>query len=340
MRRLNEKIRRWWRSLDAKYLRPGYEPSVPFEINIETSSICNLRCSCCPHGVARCEMRKPGIMTAETFRRVMDHIDIPLKRVYLHLHGEPFLNPDLPSFVEELTQRKIPITLYSNAMAVKEEQLEAILRSKQVTMTFSADLLSKEYYEAMRVGSNYEACLQKLDALNEVFVRCNRFFNIVIILDAEWVEKTDEVAAACERLYERYSRLNGILLGSKFPWPRLPLTGDLVNHLAPARRKRCNYAFEGLSILWNGDATLCSFDYTGECVVGSLLDHTYTEVFNNSAARHFRMLHWRHQDDRLPLCKDCLLDQYVPSSVNLHRASFLKKDNNEKRQLIQSFRLV
>ena len=164
----------------------------------------------------------------------------------------------------------------------------------------------------------------------------NMFFNITIVVDSAFADQPDEVLHCCEMLYSRYSRLNGILLGSKFPWPRLPWTGDLDGHLGKGHQ-RCIHAFEGLSILWNGDATLCSFDYTGECVVGSLIDNTYSEVLNNSAARKFRMLHWRHRDKELPLCKDCLLDRYMPVSTTLHRSAFLKKDNNEKIRIIRSF---
>lgn len=336
MRRINDIIRRWRRSLDRKYLRPGYEPTLPDHINIETASVCNLRCSCCPHGVSRTTMRQPGIMSVDTFRRVLDHLDIPLKQAYLHLHGEPFLNPHLADFVEMLNQRQIAVNLYSNGTAVDETQLDAILQKRHVTINFSVDLLGQEYYEGIRVGAHYADTLNKLDDINTLFDRHNKFFNIIVIVENGLADRTDMIYGQVQTLYMRYSRLNGILLGSKFPWPRLPWTGDLTGHLGK-ERQRCTHAFEGLSVLWNGEATMCSFDYTGECVVESLLKHTYTEVYNNPAARRFRALHWRHRDTELSLCNDCILDRYVPSSVKLHRSVFLKQDKNETLRIIQSF---
>lgn len=336
MRRISNKIQKWFRSLDAKYLRPGYEPNLPVQINIETASTCNLRCACCPHGVARDTMRPRGIMSLDTFRRVLNHLDIPVKVAYLHMHGEPFMNPHLPEFVQELSYRHISVNLYSNCTMVDEAQLNAILDTKHVIMNFSADLLGKEYYESIRIGADYDKTLEKLDTINQVFSLHNMFFNIVIIMDSIFANHTEDVIDQCEKLYSRYSQLNGILLGSKFPWPRLPLTGDLAGYIGKTTH-RCSHTYEGLSILWNGDATMCSFDYTGECVVGSLLDNTYSEVFNNTAARHFRMKHWRHQDAELPLCKDCLLDRYIPASVRLNRAAFLKQDYHEKKHTIESF---
>ena len=336
MRRMNYKLQKWFRSLDRKYLRPGYEPKYPDQINIETASVCNLRCSCCPHGVSTVPMRLTGVMTIETFHQVLSHIDIPIKRAFLHMHGEPFLNSNITTFVEELSHRHIAVNLFSNAVAVDEANLDAIINMSQVTMSFSTDLLGQEYYERMRVGAHYTDTLNKLDIINALFERRNKYFNITIVTDSCFANRADELYGYCQMLYTRYTRLNGILLGSKFPWPRLPWTGDLTGHLGKVRQ-RCTHAFEGLSILWNGDATMCSFDYTGECVVGSLLKHTYTEVYNNPAARRFRALHWRHKDNELPLCNDCLLDRYVPSSVKLHRSGFLKKDKNETIQIIQSF---
>lgn len=333
---IGHKIQRWWCSLDAKYLRPGYEPHFPHQINIETSSVCNLRCSCCPQGIAHKNMRPRGLMSVETFRQVLDHIDIPIQLAYLHMHGEPFLNPNLPLFVKELNQRQIKVNLYSNATMEEESVLDAVLQNKHVTLTFSVDLLGKAYYEQLRVGATYEETLAKLDTLHEVFVRNNRFFNITVILDKSFAGREEEVVAACDELYRRYPRLNGISFGSKFPWPRLPWTGELEDRLGKPHH-RCQYAFEGLSVLWNGDASLCSFDYTGECVVGSLLDHTYSEVINSPLARHFRMLHWRHRADELPLCNDCLLDRFIAESVSIHRAKYLKKESHERKQIIESF---
>lgn len=336
MRRITDKIRKWCRSLNRKYLRPGYEPKLPDQINIETAGVCNLRCSCCPHGASPSSMRSLGIMSVNTFQRVLANLDINLKHAYLHMHGEPFLNPNLSDFVKDLNQRKITVNLYSNCTVVDEAKLDRILGMPHVTMNFSADLLGREYYESMRVGAHYTDTLNKLDSINALFVRHNRFFNLTIVTDSSFACRANEVYGFCQMLFTRYSRLNGILLGSKFPWPRLPWTGDLDGHLGKGH-KRCMHAFEGLSILWNGDATMCSFDYTGECVVGSLLENTYTEVFNNAAARRFRMLHWCHRDSELPLCNDCLLDRYVPTSVKLHRSVFLKKEKNEATRIIQSF---
>ena len=336
MRKLSRKIQSWRRSLNGKYLRPGYEPNLPDHINIETASVCNLRCSCCPHGVSSGSMRPSGIMSVETFYHVLGHIDVPFKLAYLHLHGEPLLNPNLALFVKEFVQRKIAVNLYSNCTVADEARWDDILDAKRVAVNFSADLLGQDYYENMRIGAHYNDTLNHLEVINAVFARHNMYFNITIVMDNALAGHADEILQCCEMLYKRYSNLNGILLGSKFPWPRLPLTGDLAGHLGQGH-KRCPHAFEGLSVLWNGDASMCSFDYTGECIVGSLLDNTYSEVLNNDAAREFRMLHWRHNDTKLSLCRDCLLDRYSPMSVTFHRMAFIKKDYNEKKQIIESF---
>lgn len=336
MRKLKAKMQSWQRSLKGKYLRPGYEPNLPQHINIEAASICNLRCSCCPHGASPGSMRSSGIMSVDVFHKVLSNLDVPFKLAYLHLHGEPFLNPNLPNFVNELTSRKVAVNLYSNCTDADNEKWDAILDAKRVAVNFSADLLGQDYYDSIRVGTHYGETMNKLDSINEVFARHKMFFNMTIVMDNGLVDHIDDVVRCCEMLYRRYSQLNGILLGSKFPWPRLPLTGDLAGHLGPGHH-RCTHAFEGISVLWNGDATMCSFDYTGECVVGSLLDNTYREVLNNSAARKFRMLHWRHRDTELPLCRDCLLDRFTPVSVTLHRSGFLNKDYHEKTRIIKSF---
>ena len=71
--------------------------------HVETSSICSNACQYCPSPHVK-EHRPVGFMTMETFQKVMDWVDICVKRgtqTELNLHGigEPTLNPHIVDFV-------------------------------------------------------------------------------------------------------------------------------------------------------------------------------------------------------------------------------------------------
>ena len=63
----------------------------PYRLKIESSAICNLKCTMCPHHVG---LQRPlGVLKFEDFKKIHDEV----KPVYVNLTelGEPLLNPDI-----------------------------------------------------------------------------------------------------------------------------------------------------------------------------------------------------------------------------------------------------
>ena len=54
---------------------------------------------------------------------------------------------------------------------------------------------------------------------------------------------------------------------------------------------------------------MCSSDYRGECIVGSLWEHTYSHLMNNRKARLFRRHIATRRADRNTICEACLIDR-------------------------------
>ncbi len=329
---VTRKLRILLHKLDGKYLRPGYESTMPSEVIIEPTNLCNLRCTCCPHG-CKTKLRENGIMTREVFDIVLDNIDISFKNVFLHMHGEPFINPDLPYFVKQLTDRGKSVKMSSNACIFNEKALNDILDCKKVSIIYSAELIDANYYESLRKGAKYEETLNNLDRINACHKSHNHFFSMMMIVDNIECERLTQ---ACEMLFNRYSQLAIIDLSSRFVWPALPETGDLVRRLAPNRR-RCRNPFNTMSIAWNGDATLCSFDYSGDCVVGSLMNDKFSKVFNSKKAREFRLAHYRRDLSLLPLCKNCLMSRCFPIELKLNRNKYASLTPQSRIAKIQEF---
>ncbi len=138
MSRFRQNLKRIGRRLDEKFLRPGYLTQISDTIIIEPTNCCNLRCSCCPngHGI---KPRLRGMMNAGMFDSILESIDIPYKKVFLHLHGEPTLNPDLPAIARKLSDRGKIVNIYSNGVAVTAQMAEAIVSLPRTSFMFSVD---------------------------------------------------------------------------------------------------------------------------------------------------------------------------------------------------------
>lgn len=320
--------------IDAVVMR-GYRKHFSQSLILEPTNRCSLKCSCCPNGVAEGQCRQRGVMSRQTFDLVMAHLDVPVKKCFLHLCGEPFLNPDLDYFADQLLKRGISPVIFSNGYNIDLGLLDRILQLRGFNISFSMDMLSKEHYEEIRVPGHYEHALKSLAAINETFARHKRFYGLNIIVP---VMGCDDMHEVMRSLFEQYSNLNTISLSSRWPWPKLPSTGDLEGHLS-AKPYICRRFRDLPVVLWNGDVSFCNFDYTGEMKVGNITQQSMKEIVNGSTARRIRRHLLMCQYERESLCRECLWPRYDNFSLALRRRQFLAMNDDEQRELFERYYL-
>ena len=297
------------------WLLQGYQSKLPDTLIWEPTNICNLKCPFCPHG-NQAEARPSGFMDCRSFDDMLRNIDVPLKTICFYLHGEPFLNKDLAYFTEQIGQLGISTTIYSNGYNIDLGLLERVLVSnRQIRFSFSIDILSKDYYEQIRRPANYERMLSCLEAIHAVFERHKRSFELSMAISPDEIGRNKDLF---DELFCKYDRLKRISVGSKFPWPEYFYTGDLPGRLSE-KKELCKQAAEGLAVYWNGDVTLCSYDYSGKLKVGNLAENKLSAIFNSPEARRIRKSHFLKKLGDLPLCKHCILPRYNSSVEVINR---------------------
>ena len=93
-----------------------------FNYQVDVSGMCNLRCISCPRGNWP-RHRKPGFMSAETYRRLLDKIlsDDPWTGIItLYNWGEPLLNPALPEIIN-ITREKGLLSAVSSNLGMEKD---------------------------------------------------------------------------------------------------------------------------------------------------------------------------------------------------------------------------
>jgi MoaA/NifB/PqqE/SkfB family radical SAM enzyme len=305
-------LRRIW--IDGR-IRQGRRKKIPQTIIIEPTNFCNLKCSCCPQGNNVQGGRAQGLMNRETFLKIWDNIDFPIKEVCLYLHGEPFLNKDLDFFVSQTDKRKgVLTTLYSNGYNIDIELLRKVLSYKKNRFSFSMDLINKEKYEQIRLPAMYEKAIESLRQIDKTFTEYNRKYELNIIVD----EKTGTDIEVCDTLFSQFKQLRKITFTTKFPWPEHFHTGDLSEHIAK-RRMFCKQITGGVSVYWNGDVTICSYDFSGKLIIGNLTETRLSEIYNSLPARRIRKWHYLNRLGKLPICEACLLPRFVSKTIIVNR---------------------
>lgn len=320
LRNIKYKTRQLKRSVVDAFIMRGYRSRFSNTLIVETTNICSLKCSCCPNGISHCQLRPHGMMSRDTFELFMRQMDMPVKKCYLHMCGEPLLNKNIIYFTRKLLERKITPIFFSNGYNIDMSLLDELIKTKGIKIAFSMDLLSKEHYESIRKPGSYDVAKESLKCINSVFAQNSRYYGLNIIVSPESIMG---ITSRCEQLFEDFSNLNSISLSSQWPWPGIPQTGYLPGHLRE-KADLCIRYRDLPVVLWNGDVSFCSFDYSGSLVIGNIYEQKYSQICNNSKARKIRRNLLTKAYNKQTFCKSCLLCRYQPFDIILMRNKYKK----------------
>lgn len=133
----------------------------PAYIEIEVTTKCNLRCIMCEHTYWNEANRD---MTFEEFRGIVDQFP-GLKWIGLTGIGESFLNKDFMEMLRYVKAKNIIVELYDTFYFIDEKVAEALIDLQVDNIFASIDAATKETYEKIRVGSNFERVINNVQNL-------------------------------------------------------------------------------------------------------------------------------------------------------------------------------
>lgn len=336
--KFKRKLKSEWIKFRARHIDRGALHRLSDTVVLELTNRCTLTCSCCPNGKDASGCRPRHTMTTDEFETLWSNMDVPVRSVFLHLHGEPFLNKDLPEIARRLQERGVrKFTIFSNGYGIDTGVLESLLRltgKGEWSIAFSGEMYSKGAYEEIRTPGGYERILSNMKVIDGLMSRYGMGYAINAIIDSATI---GEARANVRKLFGELTQLTEIKFSSRFPWPHLPETGDLAGHLV-SRRPICSQVWDMPVIMSDGRVSLCSSDYRGECVVGSLHDHRYSELMNNGQSRAFRLNLLNRHPEKNPLCADCLIDRYQGFMRGMRRKFAMTASEEHLDRYFDSFK--
>lgn len=118
------------------------------KVYIEITNVCNLKCSFCPDS-----RREPAFMDIEEFTHIIQQVEPFCEYIYLHIMGEPLLNPKLESFLKICYDNLIKVNITTNGTLLNRCG-ELLLDSKALRKV-SISLHSFEANEGNELLDNY-----------------------------------------------------------------------------------------------------------------------------------------------------------------------------------------
>lgn len=254
-----------------------------YRIMIETSSICNAKCTFCANStLIRPKMQMPDDLFYLIVKRLIEE-DISVERFIMHLNGEPFTDQQLIERIEFLKKKfvNVPVWFTTNFSLPDKKTIDRLLVSGVDQITISLNAIEKEKYHEI-MGLDFEQTMSNIEYLMKKNRQMGNPLHVRLSI-VDYGEK-EEV----EKFQQRYSDIAEIRIIRLGRW--IGKDGVLLPERSQNLHRYCDDLYHQICILSNGNYAICSFDCEGQVPLNvqgtSILEAFYSEVFEKLRRAH------------------------------------------------------
>lgn len=274
------------------------DESMPLIANLELTNRCNLRCAFCAN---RTMTRPGGNMSPEILDLVMKRIDeAGIQQVILNTIGETLLAPHLEEALRAAKARGLHVLVSTNGQLLDARVADMLTTGGCDVIRISVNAADAGSYRRLHAGGSFDRVVANVQGLRatrdaqgadcEIRVRSvlppdpAKHRDTRDRLRAFWSDKVDEVEFVT---FGNMGGRNG----------RCPVADD--------RRVRCATMWRGFNVMLDGHIAYCPCDFDGETAIGSIVEHSFAEVWDSDAFRAVRDAHIMLDFEGLERCAGC-----------------------------------
>jgi len=265
----------------------------PHIFAIETTLACDLRCPECAIGGDMVQRTK-GLMSFEQYKFIADKIRPYAQYVYLHIWGEPMLNPDIFKMIE-YTSGFAKSNISTNGQSMTPLMAEHLINSGVTNILVSIDGVSQDIYEQYRVGGNLDKALEALSMLQHY----NSLRGGLVSINPQFIvfkhnqHQINDFRKICKSI--------GLTPYFKPPYIRKKDScfqySDLPEYIRPhfsdleslkSTMSHCSSPKEVFNVLFDGTVVACCHDYGGFTNFGNIFSLDVMEIWNGPKMSAFR----------------------------------------------------
>ena len=268
-------------------------------LQIEPTSACNYRCVFC-YQIDKEFTKKSnghiGIMSLETFKRLIDQAEGHCEAVTLASRGEPFLNPYIKEMLRYISGKFLALKMNTNASLLDEEKCHAILESGVKTLVFSADAASEPTYGQLRVRGRLERVLERIKMFSDIRARHYPSSPIITRVSGVKVDATpniEEMEKFWGELVDQVAFVNYNPWESTYERPINQIT-------AP-----CSELWLRMFVWWDGTVNPCENDYRSSLAVGNCSKLNLSQLWRSEPYEFLREQHLSKKRSTCSPCRQC-----------------------------------
>ncbi|MDR2819182.1 MAG: SPASM domain-containing protein [Desulfovibrio sp.] len=264
--------------------------AMPSTFAVETVLGCNLRCRECAVG-ANLVKRKYGHMKFEQFRIIAEKIRPYCKYLYLHLWGEPMINPDILAMLR-LASEFTKTNISTNANTLDDNLAKDLIRSGVSDIIVSIDGVTQRTYSTYRKRGDINKALLGLTRLVHHNIRYGNHTAIMpqfIVFDHNKHEM-ELFRDLCNTIglnpvfKAPYIRRDSLLKDSGIEQYKRNISRNIS--IRRHNMKSCNI-HNSFVILLDGSTVPCCYDHNGDIVFGNIYTHNIDDICNTDQYINF-----------------------------------------------------
>lgn len=277
----------------------------PRKIFLEVTAHCNIKCPMCP--VTTGLDRARGTMSYDLFEKILDDVAGKVPQMSLFLAGEPLLHKRIFDMIEAAALRGVYTIIHTNVLLLNEEKIDRIFQSGLHELSFSFDGPTKERYDRVRVGGDYDECVRLIKRVMQIrrergASRPLTKIQVIYFQNEDPEEQRRQMREIfAENLPDELTVMPAHSWAGEYQ--DFVRYRENVGHLD--KLSICHMPWDRMAITWNGDVVGCCNDFLARYHNGNVRAQPVLEVWNSPAYRRLRRLVHQKAYDQLPPCRNC-----------------------------------
>ena len=288
------------------------ETKFPLYLQIELHQICNLRCPMCSITVP--EAREKYVTDKHLSWEMYEKIILEAEKYEcpsLNPQGfnEPLLDQNLEDHIKFAKKHGfIDIFMNTNATLLSEERSKKILEAGLTRLRFSLDAATKETFEKIRIGADYESVMKNIERFVELR---NKGGYKLPVIGVNFVKmKTNEHET--DEFIEKWKDIVDFVVIQEFVPPELECDysefypGDSTYQKDIKNSFNCQQPWQRLFIHNTGDVSPCCTAFSAELSLGNISSETLHQLWNGNTMKNLRKIHKSGNYIENKWCEKCV----------------------------------
>lgn len=288
---------------------------IPFSVQIDICSVCNMQCRFCFHSDLNAIKKHNvhfGYMKMEDYIAVIDNIKNSIKgkikKLKLFKIGEPLLNPHVVEMIKYAKEADIAeiIEITTNGILLDEKLSKGMIAAGLDILNISVNGLStEEYKDNCNLKIDYDKFIDNI----QYFYNNRRQCKVFIKYSDTGLNELEK-----DKFYKIFENVCDEIFVENIIstlWQDTEISNHIENRNKGIygqvldKKKVCPFLFTTMVINHEGISHLCCVDWKSEYILGDMKNTRLSDIWNGDKIRELQKAHLLGNKDKIKICRNC-----------------------------------